>query len=223
MANFRVHIGVAAAGGALVSLAGCQIGLWSPLDALPIIVLVTFGGILPDVDSDHSRSIRLIFSLLAVLAVAAGALLLQDYLSVGALLLACGGLYLLVRYGAGPIFARFTVHRGIWHSLLAGTLCALIASAISYQLLAQEAELAWFHGLALLFGALIHLVLDEMYSVDLEGARLKRSFGTALKFFDYHKPLNSLLMLLMAGALFPWLPPWSTLVSVLQRSATMLH
>ena len=113
-----------------------------------------------------------------------------------------------VRFGVGAVFRRFTVHRGIWHSLLATGLCGLGVTALSYQWLAQEAWQAWSQGLALTFGGVIHLLLDEVYSVDLAGSRLKRSFGTALKFFDYRRPVATTLMAGAVVALWPWLPPW---------------
>ena len=36
---------------------------------------------------------------------------------------------------------------------------------------------------AVILGFLSHLLLDEMFSVDLRGTRIKRSFGTAMKFW----------------------------------------
>ncbi|SFI02959.1 metal-dependent hydrolase [Modicisalibacter xianhensis] len=221
MANFRTHLSVAVAGGALLAVSGWHAALWSATDAGPLAALTAFGGILPDIDSDHSRSIRLIFTLFAVLAVVGGALLLQNRLSPGALVVACGGLYVGVRYAFGSVFKRFTVHRGIWHSLLAAMLCGLATTAVSYQLLQQSSWMAWAHGIALVIGTLIHLLLDEMYSVDLVGSRLKRSFGTAFKLFDYREPGNSVIMLMLAAGLAPWLPPWQVLVDLLSQGSRL--
>ncbi|TFH84921.1 hypothetical protein EQG41_19945 [Billgrantia azerbaijanica] len=221
MADFRTHLGVAAAGAAVVAHGGWQVGLWSAAESLPVLALVTFGGILPDIDADSSKAIRLIFNLLAVPAVVAGALLLQGHLATGSLLLACGALYLGVRYLAGALFARFTVHRGLWHSLLAAALCGLGGAALSHRLFAQPAHLAWAHGVALALGFVIHLLLDELFSVDLTGARLKRSFGTALKPFDWRSPGNSLVMLLAAANLLPWLPPWGPLLGLVAQGAAL--
>src|SRR5690554_4101361 len=179
MADFRTHLGVAAAGGAVAAHGGWQAGLWDAWQALP--ALVTFGGILPDIDADRSKAIRLIFNLLAVPAVVAGALLLQGRLDTGGLLLACGAIYLAVRHLAGALFSRFTVHRGLWHSLLAAGLCGLVTTALRHRLQSQPDTLACDHGIALSLDFVIHLALDELYSVDLTGARIKRSFGTALK------------------------------------------
>ncbi|MFG6179457.1 metal-dependent hydrolase [Halomonas sp. THAF12] len=219
MADFRTHLSVAAGGGTLLALVGWQADLWTPGEALSVVGLTALGGILPDIDADNSHAVSLIFTLLAVLAVVAGALLLSPWLSLGALLATCGGLYIGVRYGLSPIFKHFSVHRGIWHSLLAALLCGLAISAGGYRFLALQPGFAWAQGLAVMLGFLIHLLLDELYSVDLTGARLKRSFGTALKPFDYREPLNSALMLLMVAGLVPWQPSWSALGELLAQGS----
>lgn len=221
MANFRTHITVATAGGMLVAYAGWQAQWWPSSQAILVCALTAFGGILPDIDADRSRSIRLIFNLLSVPALVLGVLLLQTWLTPGMLLVACGGIYFSVRYLLGVLFSRLTVHRGIWHSLLAGCLCALLTAALSFHLLAQSAWLAWSHGIAVWVGFSIHLLLDELYSVDLEGARLKRSFGTALKLTDGRRPMSSLLMLIATLTLIPWLPPWATLGELLYQGSLL--
>lgn len=220
MADFRTHLSAAVGGGALLAFAGWQGGVWTPSEALPLGALTAFGGILPDIDADHSHAVRLIFNTMAVLAVMVGVLLLHAQLEPGALLMVCGGLYVGVRLVLSPIFKRFSVHRGIWHSLLAAVLCGLATSVAGYQWLGQPAWLAWAQGLALLLGYCIHLLLDELYSVDLTGARLKRSFGTAIKPFDYNAPGNSLFMLLVAASLLPWLPPFATLQELVLQGST---
>ncbi|EPC00189.1 hypothetical protein L861_06770 [Litchfieldella anticariensis FP35 = DSM 16096] len=217
MADFRTHLSVAVAGGALLGVGGWQVAQLSIADAASLAVLTALGGILPDVDSDQSHAVRLIFTLFAVLAVVGGALLLQGKLSPGAIVVACGGLYIGVRYVLSAVFKHFSVHRGIWHSLLASSLCGLTTVVVSYQWFAQSAWMAWAQGLALVAGTLIHMLLDELYSVDLVGTRIKRSFGTAFKLFDYRQPGNAILMLLLTGALVPWLPPWQALVELLSH------
>lgn len=221
MANFRTHLIVAAAGGGAIAYGGLAYGLWEAREALTVVALVALGGILPDIDADRSRAIRLVFHLLAILAVILAALRLGERLELGSLLLACGALYLGVRYLGAKLFARFTVHRGLWHSLLAAAFCGLAATALSHQLFEQPDGLAWIHGLALTAGFVIHLALDELYSVDLTGMRLKRSFGTALKPFDWRSPGNSLVMLLAAVSLFPWLPPSEPLWALLAHGMAL--
>ncbi|WP_447927590.1 MULTISPECIES: metal-dependent hydrolase [unclassified Vreelandella] len=221
MANFRTHITVAAAGGTLLAFAGYHAQWWSPSQALLMVVLVAFGGILPDIDADRSHSIRLIFNLLSVPSLVLGVLLLQPYLSPGALLVACGGIYFGVRYLASLLFSRLTVHRGIWHSLMAAALCSSATAALSYHVLLQPPWNAWSHGAGVLLGFLIHLGLDELFSVDLEGARLKRSFGTALKLGDSRRPVSNLLMLIALMTLIPWVPPWNVLGQLLHQGSLL--
>ncbi|WP_104203410.1 metal-dependent hydrolase [Billgrantia saliphila] len=221
MADFHTHLGVAAAGGAVLAYGGWQAGFWELWQGAVMLGLVTFGGILPDIDADSSKAIRLIFNLLAIPAVVVGALLLQARMALGPLLLVCGVIYAFVRYLAGGVFSRFTVHRGLWHSLLAAVLCGLITTALSHRFFTQEAWLAWTHGVSLAVGYIIHLLLDEAYSVDLTGARIKRSFGTAVKPFDLKAPGNSLAMLGIAVVLTPWLPPWAPLMELLAQGATL--
>lgn len=221
MADFRTHLTAAMGGGALLAMAGWQGALWTPGEALTVAGLTTFGGVLPDIDADQSHAVRLVFNTLALLVGVTGGLLMHDRLEPGKLLMVCGGLYTGVRYGLSSIFKRLTVHRGIWHSLLAGGLCALATSAVSYRFLALEPRLAWSQGVAVMVGFCIHLLLDELFSVDLTGARLKRSFGSAFKLFDYRKPLNSVLMLLLAAGLMPWLPAWHQLGELAAQGAAL--
>ncbi|OHV09325.1 metal-dependent hydrolase [Kushneria phosphatilytica] len=211
MANFRTHITVAALGGAITAGLGWQAGLWHFSDAATLGGLTTLGGIMPDIDADHSHSIRLIFTLLAILAVIAAVVVLQPQLSMARLVAVAGGLYLAVRYPLSLVFRRLTTHRGIWHSLMAVMLMSLLITAAGFQLLHQSPVQAWCQGAAMGLGMLIHLLLDECYSIDLAGSRLKRSFGTALKLYDHHAPATAVAMLLLMAGLLPWLPSWQAL------------
>ncbi|WP_251976346.1 metal-dependent hydrolase [Salinicola avicenniae] len=221
MANFRTHFGVAGIGGVLVGQAGWHASLWNGWQALAVAAMVAFGGILPDIDADHSHAIRLIFHLLAIVAVVLAVLVLQQRVTPAMLFAACGAIYLAMRYLAGAIFARFTVHRGLWHSLLAAAISGLCTAAVSFSLLGQPERLAWLHGLSLTLGFLIHLALDELYSVDLTGARLKRSFGTALKPFDWNAPGSALMLLLTSAHLLSWLPPLDALRELLVQGLSL--
>ena len=46
-----------------------------------------------------------------------------------------------------------------------------------------ETSIRMFKAWAVFLGFILHLALDELYSVDLMGRRLKKSWGTAMKFF----------------------------------------
>jgi hypothetical protein len=62
--------------------------------------------------------------------------------------------------------------------------------------------IAWVTASFMLFGFLIHLLLDEFYSVDFSNRRIKRSFGTALKLWDMRQPLNTTILVCLT--IFTW-------------------
>ncbi|WP_299258174.1 metal-dependent hydrolase [uncultured Kushneria sp.] len=223
MANFTTHFTVAAVGGALAGGLGWQAGLWPFVDSFSVAGLVALGGIVPDIDADQSRAVRLLFTLMAMLAVIGCVSALQPFLSLAELSGAGVGAYLFVRYPLSTLFKRFSVHRGIWHSLLAAVLSSLAVAVVSYQLFIQTAMQSWILAGAMLIGVLIHLLLDEIYSIDIEGRRLKRSFGTAFKLYDYGTPQTALLMGVVIVSMTPWLPPYGALQSIGQRVWALWH
>ncbi len=223
MADFRTHIKVAAVVSGL--LAGSM--AWAQLVTLPEAGLLwlagSLGGIMPDIDADSSRSIRIIFRLFGILGTMLALLYGRQHLPLVDTLVLGAGAYLLVRYLLCWLFARFTVHRGALHSLLANLVFAGGAVVVSSRLFRLPAELAWQVGIFVFVGACIHLLLDELYSIDLEGRRLKKSFGTALKITEWPAPIPNLLLLsLLAGSW--WLAPSTpSLLLVLQRLLPLSH
>lgn len=209
MADFRTHIQVATVAGGL--LAGTLV--WAQQLTLAEGVLLwlagTLGGILPDIDADSSRSIRIVFRLFGVLAALLALLYGRERLALTDTLVLGAAAYGLVRYPLCWAFARFTVHRGSLHSLLANGVFALATVVIGHRLFGLPPGLAWETGVFVFVGAFIHLLLDELYSIDLEGRRIKKSFGTALKLIEWRAPLANLLLLcLLAGGW--WLAPVSS-------------
>ncbi len=184
MANFSTHLLGATAAGVVGA------SLLAATDLLPVaqvaagVGVVALGGIFPDVDSDYSDSIELVFSLLGVALGVPVMIALLPNLGLLIALAALGLTYATVRYGVIFVFRRLTVHRGVFHSVPMGFLCAcLIASVASLGMGASAAE-AWIYALLFFLGFMVHLVLDETYSVDLANRKVKRSFGTALKVYD---------------------------------------
>ncbi|GAA3549164.1 metal-dependent hydrolase [Zobellella aerophila] len=206
MADFKTHTQVAAVvSGGLAGLA-----LFSGLASLPEALLYwaagTLGGILPDIDSDSSMALRIVFRCFGAMAAALAATFAITLWSVP-LALGLGGLaYLLVRYPLCQLFAHFSVHRGVLHSLLANLLFTLVAVVLAHRLFHLSPQAAWGVGGFVFIGATLHLLLDELYSVDLAGMRIKQSFGTALKLTDWSAPGWSLLLVLQIAACW-WLAP----------------
>jgi hypothetical protein len=161
---------------------GClELGLATHREVLGYFALGTLGGILPDIDADYSVPVQILFSALAVFLAFLAVFRQAGTYSIAELALLGIAVYFLVRHVAGRLFARFTEHRGVFHSLLAAVFFGLLTTAMAYHLFRLSPFAAWLTGCFVGVGYGIHLTLDELYSVDLVGATLKRSFGTALK------------------------------------------
>lgn len=183
MANFNVHL----VGGAVVSgfaaSAMAYTGLYTLNQAVALWIAGTVGGLLPDIDADSSTALSWIFTLLGFIAalVILQAFAGQSLVMIWSMMI---GTFLAMRFGAMTLFMRLTKHRGAYHSCLAGCFTALATAYISWRYLGHSDEFAWGLGGFVLLGFLTHLILDELYAIDISGIRLKRSFGSALKLFS---------------------------------------
>jgi membrane-bound metal-dependent hydrolase YbcI (DUF457 family) len=199
MANFNTHIAVGAVSSGLAATVALAAGLAQPTELLTLTSAGLIGSMLPDIDLDKSVPSRFLFGALGVV-LAFGVLLHFHFrqFSLVELWLTWGVVYLLVRYGLWHVFMNYTAHRGIWHSLLAGALFMVLSAGVLNTMFGREPAFAWLGGAFVLFGYITHLILDEIYAVDFEDIHVKKSFGTALKFCDYHSLTKNLVM---AGAL----------------------
>lgn len=206
MANFSAHLYGAAAASSAAALGVYGLGWAGPELTQVLFFLGVTGGLLPDIDADGSAPVRGFFTLLGVVLGFLVSFALVGWLAIIDLTLVWIGVFLLVRYGVFEAFARFTVHRGIWHSWLAAAFAGLAAANLGYHVLALPGWDAWLAGAFVTLGYFTHLCLDELASVDLLGRRVKRSLGTALKPFSLASPAATAAML--AGVLtLGWLAP----------------
>jgi hypothetical protein len=207
MANFNTHLAVASVGSGLcatVALAGHA----APNTYLLTLTLAgAIGGILPDIDLEKAQPSRMLFSALGVIFAFTALFAFKRQYSIAELWLVWLGTYLAVRYGVFYLFHKRTYHRGIWHSLLAGAFFMVLTAVLFERVLGEPPALSWLTGFFVLIGFIIHLVLDEIYSVDIEGAHLKRSFGSALKLFDYRSIRASVAMALAFAGVIALAPP----------------
>lgn len=216
MADFRTHITVAATISTPLALGVFGLGMSSINEAILYALAGTFGGILPDIDADESISIRLVFRLLGALTAGLILILFMDSLVHWQWIVTAIAGYWCVRFPLQWVFAQFTRHRGALHSLLANVAFAAVAVPLTYYLFALPARTAWGVGGFIFLGATIHLLLDEIYSIELSKMRVKRSFGTALKLTDWGAPFASLALVALCVIGF-WLSPttheWAPLLA----------
>ena len=202
MANFNTHLLVATAASGVASIATLATHLSTPSQSSIYFGLGVIGGLLPDIDSDHSIPIKILFNFIALGAAFLTVHMLIDHYSIVKLSLFWAAIYAAIRFGLFEAFTRLTVHRGIFHSLLATLFFTFITANISYHLLHYNAQISWISGYFIGFGYLVHLTLDELFSVNLINIRMKKSFGTALKPISFNNPLTSLSMAVSTAGLW---------------------
>jgi membrane-bound metal-dependent hydrolase YbcI (DUF457 family) len=184
MANFPTHIAIGTVVSGALATVTTAANLVAPENIVAVTLAGVLGSVLPDIDLKDSRPARAMFAGLAVFFSFAVLFGLERKYSIAEMLVLWLGTLVFVRYVAKEIFARFSYHRGIWHSLLAMAFCAFVTAWVYSRLLQRDEGVAWLAAGFMSVGYLTHLILDEIYSVDVMDTRIKASFGTALKFVD---------------------------------------
>jgi hypothetical protein len=164
--------------------------------------VTALGGLLPDLDSDSGVPVRELFGLMAAtIPLLLFSRLRQVGFTIEQTLALLAAVYLGIRYGLAELFKRFTVHRGMFHSIPAMLIVGLLVFLI-YQPPVPWTRYYLVGGVML--GFLSHLVLDELYSVDFMGAtiRLKGSAGSALKFYSSDWTATASTYMYLAGLAF---------------------
>ena len=209
MANFKIHLGTAALTSSLAATALLTAGHIAPTTALWLMFLGTMGGLLPDIDSDNSTSMSTLFRLFG--GILTFSLVGHIYLMVSMLELIVYALfcYFTIRHNFKALLERVTVHRGCCHALafifLSGLGCVTLINLLGYSDL-----ICWLSGLFLTGGGIVHLLLDEVYSVDLANRKVKMSFGSALKLCSNRNPVISTIQFILIGVLVAHSPPWQS-------------
>jgi membrane-bound metal-dependent hydrolase YbcI (DUF457 family) len=180
MADFKTHITTSCVLGGGYACLGAYYGL--PIEAALVAGgLCGVGGMLPDIDSDSGVPVR---ETMGFAAAVTPMLLVDRFQQLGLnyeqMVLAGGASYLIVRFGIAKLLMRFTVHRGMFHSIPA----LLIFTGLAFLICgSSNLHLRYFKAVGVFIGAMSHLILDEIYAVEWSGGRwrFKKSFGTALK------------------------------------------
>ena len=194
MAAYREHITVSGILGVAYAFASVFLFGYSLVQAVIVAVLTWVAGMLPDLDSESGRPIR---ELSGVVAAFVPLMLLQNAQAVGirgdrAMLFAILS-YGVVKYGGAFLLGKLTVHRGMFHSIPA----LLISAELTFlTYCSDDLRVRILMAVGVGIGFLSHLVLDEMYSVQWDGAkvRLAKSSGSAMKFFGTEALPNGIAM-----------------------------
>jgi hypothetical protein len=181
MASYVGHLTFSTGLGAAYGAAGA-LGLhmdWGPVFLGASLTAV--GGLLPDLDSDSGVPVRELFGLGAVVVPFMAFPRLQAHgFSMEQILAILFAMYLTIRYGVSYVFKKWTVHRGIYHSIPAMLIAGLTVFLVYHS---PDMNLRLYLSCGVMLGFLSHLVLDEMCSVDFSGVAIKLNqfAGSAVK------------------------------------------
>lgn len=205
MANFNTHFSVALITSSTTALVFYKAGMLTDYEFLLCSMAGTIGGLLPDIDLGHAVPAKVGFHLMSIIVAFIMVVLFVIQLSFIELLFVGVVSYTTMKYGIFQLFSQLTVHRGIVHSVPYMAILGLSVVYLSFYVFQYGAVFSWFLGLFLFGGTMVHLLLDEIYSVNIFGMRLKKSFGTAFKLFNkqqkfWYLGLYSILLLLIIFA-----------------------
>jgi len=179
----------------------------SPESLVAVTLAGVFGSVLPDIDLRDSRPSRAFFSGLGIFLSFCVLFAVAHRYSIAEMWIVWLGTLVAVRYGLQFLFLRFSAHRGIWHSIVAGLFFWFLTAIVFHRLLGYHEGVAWLAGGFLFIGYITHLILDELYSVDVFDTRIKASFGSALKLYDGKHLGDTAVVTLACVVAFALAPP----------------
>jgi hypothetical protein len=218
MADFKTHMLGAAAVSGVLATGLFMTGNVQDQTVVGYFVLGVIGGLLPDIDSDTSIPLRVGFNLLAVVAGFMLVFIFGQRYSLVELVILWLVCFLGIRYGVFSLFTRITVHRGLIHSIPAGIFFGLLTTVLAHRCFGAAILHAWLYGTFLFMGFLVHLLLDEFFSVNLLGMELKNSFGTALNLGSLTDPLGTFALYSAIIGLFYLSPPVNVFIAFISNS-----
>lgn len=184
MAGFKMHVSTSSLLGCGYAAAGILHG-FPPESALVGGAMCGFAGMLPDLDSDYGTPLR---ETMCFVSATIPMLLLDRFATFGlphdAIVLLAVIIYLFMRFGVTKMIRKYTVHRGMFHSIPALLTFAGVAFLISGN---SDINIRYFKAGGVALGVMSHLVLDEIYAVEFAHGRwrFKKSFGTAIKLWGH--------------------------------------
>jgi len=214
LANFQGHLRGAAIGSGILSSGLLSLNLLSTGETVTAFLIGTMGGLLPDLDSDNSKPFVVgskLFIIFLAFMVMFSKSSYYSLLEMGIIWLIT---YLILRFGFLDLFKKFTKHRGMFHSIPAGVIGGLLLVYTSFYIFKANEIISWLYGFFLFFGYMIHLLMDEFVSLNLMGKQIKKSFGTAFKFYNKRDKITSIAVYVTIIPLIYFSPSFKEFVNI---------
>jgi len=118
MASFKAHISFGVLTAVVLSVSAFSLA-WAPIEVTPLIFFLTIiGSMLPDIDSDTGKPVKILFFVLAIISIFAtfSYLRIDEKINQDLILMSLGAGF-FVYFIVGYVFMKITRHRGIFHSI----------------------------------------------------------------------------------------------------------
>lgn len=219
MANFKQHLSFGVIVTAALTSPLLAAGYVTTTQASLLWLCGIIGSIIPDVDSDTAFAQDLLFTGLTVFTIFT---VLENYgynrSGLEILLLIFGSLGAI--QGVRLLFKKLSVHRGVFHSILGACFFGLLTCVTTWFVHQVPPMVAWLAALFMFIGVLLHLILDEIFSVDFMNMEIKKSFGSALKVTNFRTWRASLGLLIPLIGLWWVAPPINGFMQILTQPET---
>ena len=202
MASFEQHINTAVVTTGMTVVPLHSAGLLDMNQSLVALSLGIFGTMLPDLDSNHSKPTQIVFKMSSIFLPLIVLLSIPNVLPIIYIIAIWIVSSVILHYVFFKIFLSITSHRGLFHSIPMGIFFAQATILLFYNILELERTFSLLAGFFIFFGFITHLVLDEIFSINVLGMELKRSFGSALKIYAKNNILGTLLLYALIVTMF---------------------
>jgi len=215
MANFKTHKDISIIISVLIAVTFFFIWIVDFSEIFYLVIVWMIAGLLPDLD--HSETIQnyILFNIIWTITVSLIFMMLFEnyvwYKVFFIMLIAFFFIVYVLRY----IYNEIVVHRWMFHSIPTALLFSIVTINIFHSIfwvLFEKSLMIW---LFVFIGYILHLVLDEIYSVDLFNVRLKRSFWTALKFYSKKYVLSSVTVYILLFSSMYYLPDSAKIIPLI--------
>jgi len=202
MASFEQHVNSAVIATGVIIAPLHSASLINVNQSLIVLGLGVIGGVLPDLDSDNSKPIQIAFKMFSIFFPLIVILSISKNFSLVYIVAAWLASSLVLQLTLFKLFLALTTHRGIFHSVPMGIVFGQIVTFIFYNQLHYKLVFSTIAGGFLFFGFVVHLLLDEFVSLNALGLSIKKSFGTAFKFYDKKNIIGTVVLYVMIIVFF---------------------
>ena len=202
MATFQQHVNVAVVATGVMIVPFNSAGVINTSESLVLLGLGLIGGVLPDLDSDNSKPVQITFKMISIFFPLLFVLAIGKDMAIFKILILWLASTILLHQSLFKLFLSLTTHRGIFHTIPMGFIFAQLCVIFFLYVLDSSPLVSVLSGAFLFFGFIIHLLLDELISLNALGSHIKKSFGSAFKFYSKYNPIGSIILYFIIAILF---------------------